>query len=37
MVIGLIAGGSSYTTALLVGGAVSLLTVPLAFARPKLR
>ncbi|HJA37560.1 MAG TPA: MFS transporter [Candidatus Brevibacterium intestinigallinarum] len=37
VMIGLIAGGSSYSTAMLVGGAVSLLTVPLALARPRLR
>lgn len=37
VMIGAIAGGSSYTTALLVGGAVSLLTLPLALARPRLR
>ena len=37
VMIGLIAGGSSYSTAMLVGGAVSLLTVPLALALPRLR
>ena len=37
VMIGLIAGGSSYSTAMLLGGAVSLLTVPLALARPRLR
>jgi len=36
VIIGLIAGGSSFSTALLVGGAFSLLTLPIALRRPRL-
>ena len=35
VMIGMIAGGSSFSTALLVGGAFSLLTLPLALRRPR--
>ncbi|WP_257944598.1 MFS transporter [Brevibacterium sp. Mu109] len=36
VMIGMIAAGSSFSTALLVGGALSLLTLPLAVRRPRL-
>lgn len=35
VMIGMIASGSSFSTALLVGGALSLLTLPLALRRPR--
>ena len=35
VMIGMIAGGSSFSTALLVGGALSLATLPLALRRPR--
>lgn len=35
--IGMIAAGSSFTTAMLVGGALSLLTLPVALRRPAVR